>query len=105
MDAIGFKPALVLTTAITTATAELARTQDKLEHCEAQLADLEQKKTAAEVLLHRTQYEIKEAQDLVNSTKKHSAVLQETLTVRTVHVSIYCTVCICMCRLFAVYNI
>lgn len=45
------------------------------------MAGLEQKKSAAESLLHRTQNEMKEAQDLVNSTKKHSAVLQETLTV------------------------
>jgi len=50
---------------------------------EGQIASLEEKKTGAEQALHRVQNEMREAQDLVNATKKHSAVLQDTLTVRT----------------------
>lgn len=48
---------------------------------EGQISSLEEKKTAAEQALHRVQNEMREAQDLVNATKKHSAVLQDTLTV------------------------
>ena len=48
---------------------------------EGQIASLEEKKAAAEVAHLRAQNELKDAQDLVNATKKHSAVLQDTLTV------------------------
>ena len=50
---------------------------------EGQIASLEEKKAAAEVAHLRAQNELKDAQDLVNATKKHSAVLQDTLTVKS----------------------
>ncbi len=62
---------------------ELGRTHEKLTHVEGQIASLEEHKTAAEQALHRVQNEMREALDLVNSTKKHSVVLQDTITVRT----------------------
>eukprot|EP00598_Pedospumella_elongata_P003758 CAMPEP_0184974990 /NCGR_PEP_ID=MMETSP1098-20130426/6334_1 /TAXON_ID=89044 /ORGANISM="Spumella elongata, Strain CCAP 955/1" /LENGTH=590 /DNA_ID=CAMNT_0027497665 /DNA_START=60 /DNA_END=1835 /DNA_ORIENTATION=- len=59
---------------------ELSRTHEKLATVEGQIASLEEKKAAAEVAHLRAQNELKDAQDLVNATKKHSAVLQDTLT-------------------------
>jgi len=53
---------------------------------EGQIASLEEKKAAAEVAHLRAQNELKDAQDLVNATKKHSAVLQDTLTVSEVDI-------------------
>lgn len=58
---------------------ELTRTHEKLTAVEGQIASLEEKKTAAEVAQQRAQNELKEAQDVVNATKKHNAVLQDTL--------------------------
>ena len=65
----------------------MGRTHEKLTHVEGQIASLEEKKTGAEQALHRVQNEMREAQDLVNATKKHSAVLQDTLTVRCLRLS------------------
>ncbi len=55
---------------------------------EGQIASLEEKKAAAEGAHLRAQNELKEAQDLVNATKKHSAVLQDTLTVSEVDIDV-----------------
>ena len=65
---------------------------------EGQIAALEEKKAAAEVAHLRAQNELKDAQDVVNATKKHSAVLQDTLTVRNASIGlvvIYFLLCRC----------
>jgi chromosome segregation ATPase len=60
---------------------DLSRTRERLEALEATIAGLEGKRVAAEAALHRAQADMKDAQDVLVATKKHSVVLQETLAV------------------------
>ena len=77
---------------------ELSRTTEKLTQVEAQVHGLEERRTAAETQLQRAQGELKAATDLVNSTKKHAAVLQDTLNVRLI------VMFLCYHRQFVLYS-
>lgn len=71
-----------LTNQLATRDLELQRSHEKVTVQEQSIKNLEEKNAESQTMLHRAQNELKDAQDLVNTNKKHASVLQDTLTVK-----------------------